>query len=362
MDEKMSKQMKVRSEKYLNELLATHGPSGYEQSVQQVFRAHMLELTKDVRTDLYGNTIAAISTGLTPRVLLAAHCDECGLVIRHVSEEGFLYVATVGSLDNLMLSGRRVLIHTNGGIVPGVIGRKSIHLLTQEERSKIPKPHEVWVDVGSSNRDEAMTLVRIGDPITFDVDPIQLQNRQISSRALDDRGGLYIISEALRYLCERKPACALYVVSTVQEEIGMRGSRMSTFHLDPAVGLAVDATQATDYPDVDQRQVGDIRLGLGPVLARGPNIHPMVFELLVSCAERARIPYQIRVEPEASGTDANPIQINRSGVATGIVSFPVRYMHTPCEIAHLDDLENAARLVEEFVFSVGIAPEIKWSR
>jgi putative aminopeptidase FrvX len=346
--------MHERGKQFLFRLLETPSPSGYEERIQEVVRAWAKEYADEVRTDVHGNVIAALNPDGKPRVMLAGHCDQIGLMVQHIDEQGFLYVNPIGGFDMQVLIGQPVVVWTQDGPINGVIARKPIHLLTEEERKQIPKFHEIWVDIGAKDSDEAKKFVRIGDPITFRLEVREMSNGFINAPGIDDKVGAWTVMETLRLLSERKGKlkAAVFAVSTVQEEIGLRGAITSAFGIAPDVGIAVDVTFATDHPATDKRQVGDIKLGAGPVIYRGPNINPVVFRRLVETAEREGIPYQLAGASRPTGTDANVIQISRSGVATGLISVPNRYMHSPVEMVALSDLENAAKLIAAFVASL----------
>jgi endoglucanase len=353
--------MDERSHGFLRELLETPSPSGYERPIQDVVRRWAEPLADEVRTDRHGNVIATLypkQPTTTPlKVFLAGHCDQIGLMVQHVDSDGFLYVQPIGGWDLPILLGQNLTVWAASGALPGVLSRKAPHLLTNEERNKLPQFHELWVDIGARSKEEAEQLVRPGDPVTVALGYRTLRNGLAASPAMDDKVGLWTVMEALRLLKDRDRSAAVYSVSTVQEEVGLRGATTSTYGVDPHVGIAVDVCHATDTPGNDKKQLGDVKLGAGPVLFRGPNINPRVFEELEAAAKRASIPYQVRGVAKATGTDANVIQISREGVATGLVGIPNRYMHSPVEVVHLDDLDNAAKLLAEFCSFVSVTTD-----
>jgi putative aminopeptidase FrvX len=344
--------MDDRSHAFLKELLETPSPSGYERPIQDVVRRWATPLADEVRTDRHGNVIAALfpqqQSPAPLKVLLAGHCDQIGLMVQHIDSDGFLYVQPIGGWDVPILLGQHLTVWATGGPIAGVLSRKAPHLLTSEERNKVPQFHDLWVDVGARSKDEAEQLVRAGDPVTIALGYRPLRNNLAASPAMDDKVGLWTVMEALRLLKDRDRQAAVYSVSTVQEEVGLRGAATSTYGVNPHVGVAVDVCHATDTPGNDKKSLGEIKLGSGPVLFRGPNISPRVFAELEAAAKRAGVPYQVRGVPKATGTDANVIQISREGVATGLVGIPNRYMHSPVEVVHLDDLDHAAKLLAEF--------------
>ncbi|HUR55732.1 MAG TPA: M42 family metallopeptidase [Gemmataceae bacterium] len=355
--------MEHTSHEFLRRLLDTPSPSGFEQQIQQVVRDYARDFADDVTTDRHGNVFAnRFPEGRpadAPRILLAGHCDQIALMVQHVDENGYLYVQPIGGWDMQVLLGQHLTVWTKTGPVAGVVARRAIHLLKPDERTKVPDFADVWVDVGAKNKEEAETLVRCGDPLTFELGYRPLRNDLAASPAMDDKVGLWVCMEALRLLKERQLHAAVYSVSTVAEEIGLRGAVTAAYAVNPTVGIAVDVTHATDTPGNDKKTQGDIKCGGGPVLYRGPNINPRVFDMLDATAQAHGIPVQVRGVPRATGTDANAIQISRSGVACGLIGIPNRYMHSPVEVVHLEDLANAAKLLAEFCAAVG--PDANWT-
>ena len=245
-------------------------------------------------------------------------------------------------------------IYTRKGIVPGVTGKRAVHLMSGEDRKKVPEIHEMWIDIGVKDGKEARKRVSIGDPVTYDDNFEILRGDLAVPRGFDDKMGAYVAAETLRQVgrSRKKLKAALHAVATVQEEVGLRGARTSAFGVDPLVGIAIDVTHASDYPDVDKRKIGEVKIGGGPVIARGANVNPVVFDMLVDLAEKNDIPHQIEAAAGGTGTDANAIQLTRAGVATGLVSVPLRYMHTPVELLSFEDLDNTVKLLTAFVLAV----------
>ena len=346
--------MREASKQFLQDLLSAPGPSGYEGPVRSVWVDEVRTYADAVDVDVHGNAIASYNAQGGPRVMLAGHMDELGFQIIYIDEKGYLYFDTIGGFDLGMVPGRKVRIHTRKGPVLGVLGKKPIHLMRGEERNKVPSKQELWIDIGAQSGDEAKDIVEIGDPVTYDPNFEVLRGDLIVSRAADNKAGAWVVAEAMRRVAKGKKKCqaALFSVATVQEEVGLRGAKTSAFGVDPLVGIAVDVTWAMDHPGVDKRQVGECLLGGGPVINRGANINPVVFDRLVGVAKKKKIPHQIMAEPGGTGTDANAIQLSRAGVAAGLVSLPQRYMHTPVEVVSLKDLDNAAKLLAEFVLAL----------
>ena len=337
---------------FLKVLLSSPSPSGYEQPVQHAVRDYVAGFALEVRTDWHGNVIAGVNPQGSPRVMLAGHCDQIGLMVKHVDDQGFLWVDPIGGWDVQMLIGQNMQVWGESGPIPGVIARKAIHLLTPEERKQVPEIKDLWVDIGVQNKQEALELVAIGDPVTFDLGFRALRNNLATAPGMDNKVGAWVVMNALRQVAEMNPESAVFAVSTVQEEIGLRGAMTSSFSIAPQIGIAVDVTHATDCPTLDKKQYGDIRLGEGPAIYRGPNVNPVVFQRLVEIARQNEIPVQIGTNSRPAGNDANAMQISRGGMATGIVAIPNRYMHSPVEMISLTDLEHAARLIALFCLSL----------
>jgi len=334
---------------FFKQILETPSPSGYESPLQEVVRSYIGPVADRVTTDLHGNVIAVRNPDAPLRVMLAGHCDQIGLIVQHIDDQGFLYVQSIGGWDPQVLIGQRMVVWADGGPIPGVIARKPIHLLNEEERKQVPKLHDLWIDIGAKSKDEASAMVHVGDAVTVELSFRQVLNNRAISPAMDDKCGLWVVMEALRRVDASKLNCALYAVSTVQEEVGLRGSRTSAFGIDPHVGVAVDVTHATDCPTIEKKQEGDVSLGKGPVIYRGPNMNPKVVERLRKAALECQIPFQMGASGRATPTDANSLQVNRAGVATALVSIPNRYMHSPVEMIALDDIDHAADLLARFV-------------
>lgn len=330
---------------FLKQLLETPSPSGYERPVQDAVRKYVADFADEVTTDTHGNVIACKNPGGAVRLLLDGHCDQIGLLVTQIDDNGFIYTQTIGGWDPQQLIGQRMTVWTDGGPVPAVIARKAIHLLEDDERKQVVKQKDLWLDIGAKNKAEAADLVRVGDPVTLKLGYQPLRNNLANAPGMDDKTGLWVVIEALRRASQQKLHCALYAVSSVQEEIGLRGAATAAHRVDPHVGVAVDVTHATDCPTIDKRQQGEISLGRGPVIFRGPNMNPVVTARLIELAERDSIPFQLAAIARATPNNANALQKTRSGVATGLVSIPNRYMHSAVETVSLDDIDHAADLL-----------------
>jgi putative aminopeptidase FrvX len=351
--------MQESSYQFLKQLLDTPSPSGYERPIQNVVREWAKPLADELRTDRHGNVIAVRNPGGSPRIMLAGHCDQIGLMVQHIDENGFLYVQPIGGWDMQILLGQNLTVWARDGAIPGVLSRKAPHLLTTEERNKVPLFNDVWVDIGAKDAKDAAALVGPGDPITVALGSRELRNDLIASPALDDKVGVWTVMEALRLLHGHKLQAAVYCVSTVQEEIGLRGATTSAYGIHPEIGIAVDVCHATDTPGNDKKKLGEVKLGQGPVVFRGPNINPHVHARLRQSAEKKELGVQICGNPKATGTDANAMQLARDGVAAGLVGIPNRYMHSPVEVVHRQDLNHAAQILAEFCASA--TAEMDWT-
>lgn len=330
---------------FLKSLIAAPSPSGFETPAQKVVRDRMGKYADEVHTDVHGNVAGVLNPGGSPRVMLAGHVDQIGLMITHITDEGFLYFGEIGGFDPLTLVGQSVVLFGGKGEVEGVIGRKPIHHIDPEDRGKKVKTTDLWIDIGAKDRKDALRHVEVGDVAVIKSDFRVLANSRFAAAGLDDKVGAFTVCEVLRLLRRKKPAACVIAVSTVQEEVGLRGATTASFQLEPQVGIAVDVGFASDFPDVEKKKVGEAALGKGPILYAGANVNPVVGKLMRRVAKEAKIPVQFKGSPGRTGTDAWVMQISRGGVATALVSIPNRYMHTPVEVCDLTDLENAARLI-----------------
>ena len=339
---------------FLTELLHARSPSGYEAEAQTVFERHVRPAADSFAGDALGNRIATLNPSGDPTLMLAGHMDELGLIITYVNKDGFIYFDTIGGHDRTVISGRRVVIQTAKGTVKGVTGKRAIHLMDEADRKKVPEIHEIWIDIGAKSKKEALQRISIGDAATYDHEFELIHGTVGTARAFDNKVGAYIVGETLIRLSKdkTKPSARVVAVATTQEEIGVRGATGSGYSVDPQVALVVDVGHATDHPDCDNRKSGETKLGGGPIICRGANINPKVYEDLVKAAKKLRIPYQVEGDPRPTGTDARSIQVARGGVATGLVSIPLRYMHTPSEVVDLEDVERCVRLFVEFARGV----------
>jgi len=344
--------MRKESLDFLKRLLATPSPSGWEQAIQKVCKEYMAKHVDEIYKDVHGNQYHVLNKKAGIRVMFAGHVDEIGLMVNTIDSKGFIGIVPLGGVDTAILGGQRVVVHGAKGTVPGVIGRKAIHLTPPEDRNKALEMHQMWVDIGADSKADAEEVVEIGDPITIDVGYQELRNNTVVARALDDRIGAFVCLEATRLLAKRKLNVAVYCVTTVQEEVGLRGATTSTYGIQPHAGVAVDVGWATDHPRGEGDRYGETALGKGPIISRGPNINPVVHKGLLAAAKKHKIPYQPLAMARPTGTDANAMQLARGGVATALIGIPNRYMHTPVEMVSLDDVVHASTLLAEWVASL----------
>jgi len=339
--------MRQESLDFLKEIVNVPSPSGFEEPAAEVYRNYTGTFADKVHTDVHGSVWAVLNPDAEMKVMLAGHMDEIGFIVHYINDNGLLYFSGVGGHDPIIPVGQRVWVHGKER-VPGIIGRKPIHLIEAAEREKAPKLHELWIDIGASTRKEAEEVMSLGDPVTFQYEFQQLLGDRATARGFDNRVGSFVVAEALRLLKEDgglDGGVGVYAVATVQEEIGLRGARTAAFGIDAQSGLAVDVNFAIDHPGVSKEQYGQLDLGKGPSVSRGANTNPVVYKMICEAAENEKIAYQVSPEPGGTGTDANAMQVTRAGMATGLLGVPLRYMHTPCELLSLKDVEECAQLM-----------------
>jgi putative aminopeptidase FrvX len=334
---------------FFQRLVDVTGPSGYEAEAQRVWRERVQDTAAEIRTDSLGNNIAILNPAGSPRVMLDAHIDEIGFLIKYIDDNGYLYFNTIGGFDPSTLAGNRVRIMAKNGPVLGVMGRKPTHVLEPEEKKKAPDLKKMWIDIGVLNREEALELVAVGDAGGRAHGVERLQGNIVTGSKLDDRVAGYVMAETFRALGDSQPAAGVYAASSVQEEIGLRGARVTSYATEADIGIALEVTWTSDHPQVSKSELGDTRLGAGPVIFRGANVNPRVFERLAAAAEAEGIPYQIDIYAAGSPTDGNIMQMSRHGMAVGILSVPTRYLHTASEVASLDDVDATVAVLTRFV-------------
>lgn len=339
--------MDLKSLAFLKQLLDSPGPSSYETLPARVWRAEAKSFADRVDPDVSGNSFATINPDAHPRIMLGGHIDEIGVMVTYIDDDGFLSFDTIGGWDHQVFVGQRVQLLSKDGIVVGVIGKKAIHLMEKDAREKVSKAEDLWIDIGAANRAEAGARIRVGDSGVLASTVLEFPNGRIVSRSLDNRVGSFVVLEALRLLAKDRPSARVTAAVTTREEISYTGGGASSGvrAIEADVAIVVDVTHATDYPGVDKRKNGDYKLGGGPVISRGASINPLLVDLLVSTAEAEKIPYSLEAAPRGTSTDADNVFNALKGVATALVSVPLRYMHSPNEMVMLEDLERTARLL-----------------
>ena len=354
--------MKKADIQFLAELCETPSPTGYEWPAAELLRKRLAKTADTIETSVMGSVHATLKgKGKGQSVMIAGHIDEIGMMVKHIDDNGYVYFDALGGVDAAILPGLRINLYATGAgtsgpknptLLRGLIGRKPIHLIETEERTKVTAIDKLFIDFGFSG-DKAKEMIRVGDCMTFGVGFEEYGEGLAVCRAFDDKMGAWV---AVRVLEELKKAGGVkgdvIAAGTVQEEIGLRGGQTSTYMINPDICLCVEVGHAIDYPGVDKTRYGSSVLGKGPLIARGPNINPVLFERLVDAAEKEKLPYQISNEPRGTGTDANVMQLTREGKPTGLLSIPLRYMHTPNEVLNLDDLDNTVKLVTRFILDL----------
>src|SRR4051794_26106443 len=333
----------------LHKLLTAAGPSGYEQAPAAVFR-DAASAFAEVTFDTVGSTVARVpGTGTGKSLAIVGHIDEIGLIVHHIDDDGFLWFTGVGGWDPIVLVGQRVELATRAGVVPGVVGKRPIHLMKEDDRKKVPQLKDLHIDIGAASGEEARRLVRIGDVAVIAGEPVELPGNRFVSRSMDNRLGCYVALEAARLVAAEGGAPGdVYAVAVSQEEITFGGARTTAYSLRPDIAIAVDVTFATDQPGVDEKEVGRHKFGTGAVLTRGSTLDPTLFELLHDAGEAEGIPFTVAASARGTGTDADAFHISRGGIPSAVVSVPLRYMHSPVEMVQLDDVEACARLIAAF--------------
>ena len=346
---------------FLKSLLDTPGPSAFEAAPARVWRTEAEGFADRVEADVGGNSFATVNPGGRPRVMFAGHIDEIGVMVTHIDEEGYVSFDPIGGWDHQVFVGQRVQLLGRGGPVAGVVGKKAIHLMEKDDREKVSKVEDLWIDIGAASRSEAQERLRIGDPGVLAAGVLEFPNGRLVSRCIDNRIGAFVVLEAARLFARNpaKKAASVTAVATTREEIAATGggARSSAVTLEPDVAIVVDVTHATDYPGIDKRKHGEYKLGGGPVISRGASVSEVVFELLAATAEAEGIPYTIEAASRDTHTDAEAIFNAHRGVATALVSVPNRYMHSPNEMVALEDLDRTAILLAAFAARLGPATD-----
>lgn len=333
---------------FLKRLLDSPGPSGFEAAPARVWRTEAASFAT-VTADVAGNSIAVVNPGGSPSIMLAGHIDEIGVIVTYIDDEGFVYIGPIGGWDPQVLVAQRIRFAGRDGDVYGVVGKLAIHVIRQEDREKAVKMRDLWVDIGAKDKKEAESMLSVGDPGVIDARAIEMPNNRLVSRSIDNRIGAFTVLEALRRYSENPGAARVVAVATSQEEIAYHGggALVGASSLSPQMAIVVDVTFATDHPSIEKKEHGDAKIGGGPVLARGSIISPVVFRMMRDAAERKAMPFSVHATGRDTGTDADAIHVAREGIATGLVSIPNRYMHSPNELISLEDVDNVAELIAE---------------
>lgn len=341
--------MKITKENILKDLLMTPSPSGSEQPIIKKMAMFLKDYIDELTIDNYGNLIALkYGANSNKKLMLAAHADEVGMMVTHIDNNGFLSFQEIGGIDTNLLPGQRVEIHNQQGVVTGIIGKKPIHLQDRDVKAKDYDAEDLWIDIAAKDKEEAESKVEVGDYITYQTQPVVLQHDVWTSKALDDKVGLLTLVEVAKALDGKQPAMDVYFVASVQEELGARGIRTAALGINPDYGIAIDVTHATDYPTCSPQKSGEIKVGNGIVIAKGPNINKTIGRKLIDLAKQQNIKYQIEPIARPTGTDANFMQVSGTGVKTALLSIPCRYMHSPNEIVSLVDVNEGVRLLTHF--------------
>ena len=353
--------MREQSLSFLRTLVNTPSPVGHEARGQRAWLDYAGQFADETFSDAYGNCVAILNKGGSPRLMLAGHADEIAMAVNYINDEGYIYVRKMGGVDAAITKAQRVVIHTRKGAVKGVVGNVAPHLMKEEKDPKPPKIHDLFIDIGAGSRKEAEQLVRIGDPITLTDEFDLLRNDLAVARAFDNRIGTFAVAETLRLLKESKAKLNAEVcaVSNVQEEVGLFGARQIAYSLKPDMALVVDVTHATDYPTVNKPQHGDTRVGKGPTITHGGCNHPEVVARVEAVAKARKIPLQHEAMSSSSGTDTDVIFWTRGGIASALISLPNRYMHSPVEVVSLKDLERIPELLAAFAASLKKGEQFK---
>lgn len=327
----------------------TPSPSGSEQPIIKKMAMFLKDYIDELTIDNYGNLIALkYGANSNKKLMLAAHADEVGMMVTHIDNNGFLSFQEIGGIDTNLLPGQRVEIHNHQGVVTGIIGKKPIHLQDRDAKAKDYDAEDLWIDIAAKDKEEAESKVEVGDYITYQTQPVVLQHDVWTSKALDDKVGLLTLVEVAKALDGKQPAMDVYFVASVQEELGARGIRTAALGINPDYGIAIDVTHATDYPTCSPQKSGEIKVGNGIVIAKGPNINKAIGRKLIDLAKQQNIKYQIEPIARPTGTDANFMQVSGTGVKTALLSIPCRYMHSPNEIVSLVDVNEGVRLLTHF--------------
>jgi putative aminopeptidase FrvX len=344
--------MRKESLEFLKSIVNKPLPSGFEREAQEIWMKYASRYANETKYDAYGNAIAILNPKGKPRLMIMGHGDAVGLIISYINDSGYIYFVQVGGIDPMTLLGQRVTIHGKKGPVLGVVGRKAIHMIPPDDRTKAPKNEDLWIDIGAKNKEDAEKKIAVGDYISINGTYEELQNDLAVGCRFDNKVGTWAAAEVLRLLKGAKIDACVIAVSSVQEENTGAGATTAAYHLEPDVAIAVDVGQATDHPGCQKEKFGDIKCGGGPILEIGPAIHPVVRDGLIAAAKQEKVDLQLCANGGRTGTDADSIFKARQGIPTAVISLPNRYMHTTVEVVHLGDLENIAKMLAAYAKSL----------
>lgn len=341
---------------FLEQLLITPSPTGFESAGQKVWSNYVDQFADDLETDAYGSAVAKLNTSFDViTVMLEAHCDEIGMIVQHITDNGFVHVNKLGGSDSTIARAKRVNIHNKRGVVAGVVGNTAIHL--QEKKNgggDQPAWKDIYVDIGADSREEALEMIQVGDPITYAEDYEFLNDETLTGRALDNRIGGFMIAQVMKRLSEKRSDLKVNVMAlnSVQEEVGGYGARMMSYRLEPDLALVTDVTHATDTPGINNAEHGLVKLGKGPVVQHGGANHPAVVSFIEEVGEKKEIDIQHEAVSVRTGTDTDSIFYQKTGIASGLISLPLRYMHSPVETASVQDINTLIDLMTETVLAL----------
>jgi putative aminopeptidase FrvX len=355
--------MKVQSKKFLYEYLNTESPTGFEAAGQQVWLNYMKNFSDDYITDTYGSAAAIINPGKDYKVVIEAHCDEISWFVNYISKEGYIHVIRNGGSDYVIAPSKRAKIHGEKGMIPAVFGWPAIHVREKREEGGKMDVETVVLDCGAGSDEEAKKMgVEIGSVVTFDDQLVELNKKWLVGRALDNRIGGFMIAEVARMIKEKKVELpySLYVTNAVQEEIGLRGAEMIAHRIKPNVAIVTDVCHDTTAPGYNKIKQGDQQAGKGPVLSFAPAVHNNVLKMLFDVAGKKKIPYQRSALSRFSGTDTDAFAYSNEGVASALISLPIKYMHTTVEMADMKDIDNVIKLMFEFLVQLKAGHDFRY--
>lgn len=346
--------MDKKSKQFLYEYLNNSSPTGFESSGQQIWLNYIKPYINDYITDVYGTAVGVVNPKGSYKVVIEAHADEISWFVNYITEDGYIYVRRNGGSDHQIAPSKRVNIYTEQGIVKGVFGWPAIHV-RDAAKEEAPSLKNIFIDIGCESKKEVEALgVHVGCVITFEDELMEMNKNWLVGRALDNRMGGYMIAEVIRRLHENKkklPFC-LYVVNAVQEEIGLRGAEMISRRLKPDLAICTDVTHDTCSPMYNKKESGNLKAGNGPVLCYGPAVQNNVLKMILGVAQKRKIPFQRQAVSRSTGTDTDSFAYSAEGVASALISLPLKYMHTTVEMVHKNDVENVVNLIYEFLLQL----------